>query len=89
MIDEILNDLMQYVSQSSSTNRLKSQTYRCQKNPHSSRSDKQKATSNEMSFVLGKYRQRWQRWCTAGLHSITLCFDDDAYQQFQTDLLPS
>jgi hypothetical protein len=30
----------------------------------------QKASSEEMTLVLGEYVKRWQRWCTAGLESI-------------------
>jgi hypothetical protein len=34
------------------------------------RQNKKKASSEEMTLVLGEYVKRWQRWCTAGLESI-------------------
>jgi len=32
--------------------------------------DKQKATSIEVALALGHYRQRWLRWCNAGLAGL-------------------
>jgi len=34
--------------------------------------NRKKATSQEMTFILGEYVKRWQRWCTAGLSEVRL-----------------
>ena len=47
-----------------------------------------KATSEEAALVLGNYVKRWQCWCTAGLHSITLELYDDVLQRNLVDLSP-